>query len=565
MPRKKSDLDKMVLKYALLNAVQHDGKAVVNAVLGKVVSEKPELKESIQGTIGVVKSVVKKVNAMPSSRQEKELKKFKIKEKEVEDEKELPPLPKVAKGKVVMRLAPFPSGPLHIGNARMVVLNDEYVRRYKGRLLLVYDDTIGSKEKFVVPEGYDLIKDGLEWLGVKYHEVKYKSDRMNLFYEWTEKMIKKKLAYVCFCTAEELRKNRKAGIACMHRNRTIEENLKLWKGMLDSKYKAGEAAVRLKTDMKHPNPAFRDRVLLRMSARRHPRVGKKYHVWPMLEFSWAVDDYELGMTHILRGKDLVMEDMMELYIWEKLKIPKNKIPKFLHYGMLKLKEAKLSKSKARAAIEAGVLSGWNDPRTWSLQSLRKRGISPQAVRNFIIHMGMSLADVSVPAEILYAENRKLIDPKANRYFAVLDPIKISVEGVKGKAVKKTATAPLHPDFPKRGKRKIPVNANEIYIEKDDYKNHKDKEVGLINLFSIKLGDKSKFLSDDIKMKSPKIQWVSEPHIKIKIIMLDGSVKEAMAEPGIKNVKTGDIVQLVRVGFCRVESVGKDVVLYFSHR
>jgi glutamyl-tRNA synthetase len=562
---KKPELEKMVMKHALLNAATHEGKANEKAVLGKVLSEDEKLKKKIKAVMPVVKSVVEKVNAMQPAEQEEELKKFKIKKKKVVKEVGLSPLPKAKKGKIIMRMAPFPSGPLHIGNARMVVLNDEYVRQYGGKLILVYDDTIGSAEKFVVPEGYDLIKDGLDWLGVEYHEVKYKSERMQLFYEWAETMIKKKLAYVCLCPAEELRKNRKEGVACTHRDQTVKENLELWNSMLDGSYKAGEASVRLKTDIKHPNPAFRDRVLLRISNRKHPRVGNKYGVWPMLEFSWAVDDYELGMTHILRGKDLVMEDLMELYIWEKLGVPKKKIPEFLHYGMLKLKEAKLSKSKARAAIESGVMSGWEDPRTWSLQSLRKRGITPQAVRKFIIQMGMSMADVSVPAEILYAENRKLIDSKANRYFAVLDPMKISVEGVKRPESRKSTTAPLHPDFSERGNRKISVNLDEIYVERGDYERLKGKEVGLMNLFSVNLGIKSEFLGDEVKMQSPKIHWVSESHVKINIMMTDGSTKEALAEPSIRDTKTDDVIQLVRTGFCRVENDGKDIVLYFAHK
>jgi len=561
----KKALKELVLKHAMLNASQHNGKAVVGAVLGKVISENPKLKKNVKDIIKVVKSSVEKVNSMQPAEQEKELKKFKIKKKERVEKEGLPSLPKAKKGKVVMRLAPFPSGPLHIGNARMVVLNDEYIRRYGGKLILVYDDTIGSEEKSLIPEGYDLIKDGLEWLGVKYDKIMYKSERMRLFYEWAEKMIKKKLAYVCLCPADELRKNRREGVECAHRGQVVKENMKMWKDMVDGKYREGEASLRLKTDMQHPNPAFRDRVLLRISNRKHPRVGNSYHVWPMLEFSWAVDDYELGMTHILRGKDLVMEDMMELYIWEKLGVPKSKIPKFLHYGMLKLKEVKLSKSKARAAIEAGALSGWEDPRTWSLQSLRKRGILPQAVRNFIVHMGMSLADVSVPAEILYAENRKLADSMANRYFVVLEPMKINIEGVKSPETKKETVAPIHPGFPKRGERKVPVDVDEIYIEQEDYKKYKGKEVGLMNLFSVELGAKARFLSDKIKMESPKIHWISRPNVKIKIIMPDGSAKEALAEPDIRNARTGDIIQLLRTGFCRVEKEGKDMVLYFAHK
>lgn len=559
MPKKK--LEKLILKHTIVNAFRHSGSANAKAVLGKVVSEEPELKADVKNVMKIITSSVSDVNSWSTAKLKKEFDKLKIKPKKKVKKAELPSLPKAVKGKVVMRLAPFPSGPLHIGNARMVVLNDEYVKRYGGELLLVYDDTIGSEEKRLAPDAYALIKEGLDWLRVKTHKEVYKSDRLAIFYKYAEIMLKKNLAYVCLCSQEELRSGRRIGMACAHRSHTPEENLKLWKDMLSGKYKKGEATVRLKTDMKHPDPAFRDRVLLRISRRKHPRVGNKYHVWPMLEYSWAIDDHELDMTHILRGKDLVMEDLMEIFIWEKFDWKK---PEFLHYGMLKLKEAKLSKSKARAAIESGVLSGWEDPRTWSLQSLRKRGIQPEAIRNFIIGMGMSLADVSMPAEILYAENRKLIDKKANRYFAVFEPFKIAV-AVGNKWKKKSTAAPVHPDFSKRGKRKIPVAPDEIYIEKRDYEKFKGKEVGLINLFSIKLGENSKFLSEKIKMESPKLHWVSKHHVKIKIVMPDGTVKDALAEPDIEKAETGDVIQLVRTGFCRVDKSKKDIVLYFAHK
>ncbi|MFQ6119587.1 MAG: glutamate--tRNA ligase, partial [Methanosarcinales archaeon] len=386
----------IILKHCLINAIRYDGKANVQAVLGKIIAEKPELKSKIKDIVPKIKKTVKEVNSLSLERQISQAKKLKIKiEKEkVKKEMKLPPLPNVEKYKqIVMRLAPFPSGPLHIGNARMIILNDEYVKRYKGKLLLVIDDTIGSEEKFIVPEAYDLIIDGLKWLGVKWHKLLYKSDRLQFFYDVAEDLIKKNLAYICKCDVNTLRKNRADGIECIHRTQSVEENLRKWKTMLSEKYKEGEAVVRLKTDMKYINPAFRDRVLLRVVEREHPRVGRKFFVWPLLEFSWAVDDQLLGITHILRGKDLVMEDMMEEFIWNKLNLKK---PEFIHYGLLNIKELKLSKTEMRKAIERGEYSGWDDSRTWSLQSLRKRGIQPEAIRKFILGMGLSLADVTVP-------------------------------------------------------------------------------------------------------------------------------------------------------------------------
>lgn len=557
--------EKLILKHALINAIQYGGKAEVKSVVGKILAEEPKLKAEVKRLVPEIEKIVKKVNSWSLEKQKEELfKNFKLKpedlEKKVEKEKELPPLPNVEKyKKIVMRLAPFPSGPLHIGNARMVILNDEYVKRYKGKLLLVFDDTIGSEEKFILPEAYDLILDGLEWLGVKPDEIYYKSDRLEIFYKAAEDLIKMGLAYVCECDAKTLRENRAKGVECEHRKQSVKENLEKWKGMLSGKYKEGEAVVRLKTDMKHPNPAFRDRVLLRIVERTHPRVGKKYRVWPLLEFSWAVDDQLLGVTHILRGKDLVIEDMMEEFIWEKMGWKKIE---FVHYGLLKFEGLKLSKTEARKAIEKGKYSGWDDPRTWSLQSLRKRGIKPEAIRRFVLKMGLSLADVKVPVEILYAENRKLIDPIANRYFAVFEPARISIKNF---PEIKEVKIPLHPDFPERGEREIPVDGEKIYVEREDLEKYKNKNVGLINLCSVKLEKNSEFLSEEINFEYQKIHWVSEPNVGVKLIMPDGKVKNGIGEPCMKKLKAGEIIQLQRFGFARVDKVDKDIVLYFTHK
>lgn len=551
-------MKELIFKHSLINAVEHEGKADMQAILGKIIAEKPEIKQKIKEIVIEIKKIVGEVNSMSLKEQKKKLDELgiKIEKKEVEELK-LPELNNVVKGKVVMRFAPFPSGPLHIGNARTAIINDEYVKRYKGKLLLVIDDTIGSKEKPILPQAYDMIKDGLKWLGVKYHKIFYKSDRIKTFYSVAKELIEKDVAYVCECDVGILRKNRSEGIACKHRNQTVKVNLKKFDKMLRGKYQEGKAVLRLKTDIKHPNPAFRDRVLIRIVERKHPKVGRKYKAWPTLEFSWAVDNHLLGITHILRGKDLMIEDMMERFIWNVLGWKQLQI---IHHGMLKLENLKLSKSEARRAIEKKIYSGWDDPRTWSLQALKKRGFQPEAIRMFCIRMGLSLSDVSAPLEILYAENRKIIDPIANRYFAVLDPIPISI-----KAKEKSVKVNMHPDFPKRGKRMIPVKSNKIYVEREDFDKFHDKEVGLMNLFSIKLKRKSEMTSKKVKYDIQKIQWVSEPNAKIKLVMPDGKIKSGLAEPNIKKLKVGTMVQLQRIGFCRVENIKGERVLYFAHK
>jgi glutamyl-tRNA synthetase len=202
---------------------------------------------------------------------------------------------------------------------------------------------------------------------------------------------------VCRCPQELLRENRMHGVACPERAQTVSETLEEWERMLANAYNPGEAVLRLRTDLNDPDPAFRDRVLFRISDIDHPRVGRKYRVWPLLEFSWAVDDIELGVTHVLRGKDLVMEDRMELYLWNLLGIQG---PPFLHWGILRVREAKVAKSKSYREVKSGIYDGWADPRTWSLRSLDRRGISMETLREFTLSFGLSLADIEVPAETL---------------------------------------------------------------------------------------------------------------------------------------------------------------------
>ncbi|MEM5811643.1 MAG: glutamate--tRNA ligase [Candidatus Aenigmatarchaeota archaeon] len=548
-------LEEIARKNAILNAYLHNGKADLSAVISKVVSEMPEIKQKIKEIIPKIKEIVEEVNKLSFNEIEKEAKKFEIIKKE--EIKELPELPNAEIGKVVMRLAPYPSGPLHIGNARMVILNGEYVKKYNGKLILFFDDTIGSVEKPILKEAYEMIIEDLKWLGVNFSEIYYKSDRLEIYYKYAEELIKKKFAYVCTCSKEEIRKNRALGIECSCRNRSIEENLFLWKKMF-TEFKEGEAVLRIKTDMKHKDPAFRDRVIFRIVDREHPRVEKKYRVWPMLEFSWAIDDYLIGTTHILRGKQLVIEDMMEEYIWN---IFGWKKCVFIHYGMMKIaeKEAKLSKSKSRELIEKGKLIGWEDPRTWSLISLRKRGIRKEAIREVILEMGLNLADVTVPAEILYAKNRKLLDKEAMRYFALIEPVEIEVENFDNSI--KEIIIPLHPEM-KEKVRKIKINSNKFLIEKNDYFKNIGKRIGFIGLgsFLIKENFKAEFLTKEIFYEDQKIQWLNDEFIKIKILFPNGEIVNALAEKNVENVKYDEVVQFIRIGFCRKDKE----IFFFSH-
>ncbi len=552
-------VQELLRKYALQNAVLHGGQAQPKAVLGKVLAERPELRPRARELQLLADAVVAEVNGLAAEEQRKQLEALAPELLERAKPAEAPGLPELPRveGAVVMRLAPYPSGPLHIGNARAVLLNDEYVRRYKGKLLLVHDDTIGSEEKVPLVEAYGWVEEGLRWLGVGWQERLYKSDRLPLFYEWGERLLRLGGAYVCLCGAQELRERRERGEACAHRGRSAEENLGDWKRMLDGGYREGEAVVRLKTDMKHPNPAFRDRVLFRISEREHPRVGRRYRVWPLLEFSWAVDDHLLGCTHVLRGKDLVMEDLMEEALWDYFDIRGR--PEFLHYGILRLREAELSKSAMARLVREGKLMGIDDPRTWSLESLRRRGIQPEAVRKFIVAMGMSLSDIEVPAEVLYSENRRIVDLGANRYFFVPNPVEIRV---KNPPEVRQAKVPVHPDDPARGHRILAVRPR-LFVPGPDFLEFEGQEVRLKDLFNIHLGREATFTGRGVK-ELPKIQWLAEG-LPTRVVMPDATVVEGLGEPGLARAKAGDVVQFERFGFVRLDAVGEHIVAWFAHR
>lgn len=577
----------VILKYALQNAILHGGKASHGAVMGKVIAEQPELKREMPSVLELAKSVVSEVNALSVEKQKEMLEGIDAslleKKKVVEEKAGLPELEGVDPEKgVVMRMAPFPSGPLHIGNARMAVLNDEYVKKYGGKLIIVFDDTIGTDVpsadgevvKDILPEAYELIRDGIKWLGIKPHAEYYKSDRVEFFYKYARTLIEIDKAYVCTCPAKEFRDKYKVpGLPCPCRGQSVDENIALWEKMLSGGFNPGEAVVRLKTGMDQKNPALRDHPIMKLSQKKHPRVGNKYIVWPLLEFSWAVDDHLLGCTHILRGKDLMKEDWIEEFVWEFLGWPKRH---FVHYGKFFLKDeaGTISKTKSRMAIESGEYSGWDDPRTLSLQSLRRRGFSPEVIREFLLSFGLSLNDVSVSPELLYSVNREKIDSTSKRRFFVKDPVEFAIEGVDLPAFIKV---PVHPDFPDMGYREFSFESGpvKVLLSADDLKFLEEgKIVRLKDFVNVKLEGKKDSLSvvvvaagDDgaeaFSRSIQKVHWLPEGEgIPCTVIMPDGVVVSGFGEESLNGAREGEVFQFERFGYACFDGKSDDGSLRF---
>ncbi len=554
------EFERRATRLVLDNAVAHQGNAQAAPVVGRLLATDASLRPHAEEVREFVSRVVAELRGLPVAELEDRLTSLGGPEagrpKEARSTTgDFPELLGAVPGKVVLRLAPFPSGSLHIGNGRMLFVNQYYRDRYHGKLLLVFDDTAGTEEKRVEPEFFDLILGDLELAGVRPDAIYYKSDRIAFHYPWARRVIDKGAAYVCRCAPETLRDNRAKGVACAERSQTSPETMDEWERMLSGAYGPGEAVLRLRTDLNDPDPAFRDRVLFRISDVDHPRVGHKYRVWPLLEFSWAVDDVELGVTHVIRGKDLVMEDKMQQYIWDLLGV---RGPPFLHFGILRVREAKVSKSKSYREVRSGLYDGWADPRTWSLRSLDRRGISMDALREFTLSFGLSLADIEVPAETLYSENRRRIDATTVRRAFVAEPVRVEVEGYPFDLP--LVDLPNHPDRPELGTRATPAGP-VFFLARADLEKNRGAEIRLKDLLNVRLPAdlpppgaalRATFTSRENR-RLPRLQWVGvSGAVPVDLLGTEGDHQLGMGERALRDAPPGEIVQFERVGFVRVE-------------
>lgn len=555
------ELEEVVYKHALMNAVKHKGSASPKAVMGSIMSQEAELRSRAKEIGPLSAKVVAKVNELSKEEQQAEMDKLglEIHEKKQVKKEGLDELPG-SHDNVVMRFAPNPSGPLHIGHARAAVPNGEYVKKYGGKFILRIEDT---DPKRVYPPAYDMIQEDLKWLGIEPDEVYFQSDRFEIYYKYAEELIKRGAAYMCTCDGGEFKKLKDNCEPCPHRNQSVEENLKLWEQF--PSMEVGSAVLRIKTDINHKNPAIRDWVAFRIVDEEHPRLGKKYRVYPMMNFSVSVDDHLMGMTHVLRGKDHLANSEKQKYLYKHMGWD---TPEFIHYGRLKMEDIPLSTSKAKEGIESGKYSSWTDPRLGTLRAIARRGIQPEAIWNLMVEIGVKMSDSAVSWKKIYGLNRNVIEDKANRYFFVKNPVKIDVEDCPEEFSNFTLEKELHPDFPERGNRTLDFNGS-VYIDGDDFK---DGHIRLMDLINIDIDNgtvkfNSASFEDARKIKARIIQFVpTEEAIKAEVVMDDASVVEGFCEKDCKNLEVDDVIQFERFGFVRLDEIKDDkLVFYYAHK
>jgi glutamyl-tRNA synthetase len=559
-----SNLKELLLIYALENAVKHKSVPKEGTVMGMLMGKHPEFRSRTKEVSDTLKVVLSEVEALDPEERSNQLaaRAPELVEGKKEKRKRQPNLPdlELAHEGVVMRFAPNPSGPLHLGHARAAYLNDHYVRKHGGRFVLRLEDTDPRR---VDPENYQLIFDDAEWLGLAVTDIVYQSDRLDIYYDHCRKLIELGWAYLCTCDAEYFRDLKMQKTACPCRDQTIEENLELWTRMLEGDFTEGMITVRVKTDLDHPDPAMRDFSIFRIvDSPPHPRVNAR--VYPMYNFSVVIDDHLLGVTHVIRGKDHIANTRRQEYIYEYFRWSP---PIFQHYGRLSIGGLVLSTSAMKEGIRSGRYTGWDDIRLGTLRAIARRGICAESVRRAMVDIGIGETDIAFSWENLFAQNKAIVDPHANRYFFVPDPIRAKVAD----APHQTAMALLHPNDPVRGYRHLHFTGL-IYLSKGDIEGR--EMIRLKDLFNVAIEWEGstpalKYAGDSLEearmAKAPIVQWLPEDSAIACTLRTPEGDLEGYCEPGVAS-EIDAVVQFERVGFARIDAVEETHILaYFAHR
>lgn len=365
---------------------------------------------------------------------------------------------------VLTRFPPEPNGYLHLGHAKSICINFGLAQKYGGKTNLRFDDTNPTKED---TEYVDSIKEDIKWLGFQWDKEKYASDYFDQLYAWAEELIQKGLAYVDDQTQEEISKGRgtvdKPGMESPYRNRSVEENLRLFREMRDGKYADGEKVLRAKIDMASPNMMFRDPLLYRIKHASHHRTGDKWCIYPMYDFTHGQCDSIEHITHSICT--LEFDVHRPLYDWfiQTLGIyPSHQY----EFARLNLTYTLMSKRKLLELVQKGLVSGWDDPRMPTLCGVRRRGYTPEALKMFCEKIGVSKRDQLMDLQLLEWCVRQDLNARSNRYMVVEDPVKVTLTNWEAGKVE-WFDCPLNPAEPEGATRKVPFTG-ELYISRVDF-------------------------------------------------------------------------------------------------
>lgn len=407
------NLNEKILAYALKNASEHDGKAQSGAVLAPLFHEGLD-KSEVRNIMPKINEIVKKVNAMSIEEQKSELEELEILISHRKERDGLPELEDVPKTGIITRFSPSSSASaFHIGHILTGMPSCLYVKKYGGKFYLRIEDTNPEK---TVPECYESFPKEAEWIFGNITEHYAQSDKMEKYYQFAEELISKGFAFVCTCKKEEETEDEtpKVREPCKCRNNSPKDNSEKWKKMLDKKgFKEGEAVLRFKTSLDTNNPALIDFPLARINLTKHPHVGNKYRVWPLMNLCVTYDDIEQKCTHIIRAKEHRDNALRQAIIFEALKIP---LPHTYFLGRYKFDDMAISKTQITQMIKEKKFSGWDDIRLPLARNFKRRGYQPEAFAKMVEQRGLSEVDKVMSQKDLFAIlnnfNREIIKPLA---------------------------------------------------------------------------------------------------------------------------------------------------------
>lgn len=551
------DIEEDTYRYAIKNAYLHKGNADLNAVVGKIFALHKDA--DLKKVMPKLQEIVNKVNSMDFDKIEKEYNKFEkegYELKPAEKKEGLPELEWAAKEKVVTRFAPNPNGPFHLGNARAAILSSEYAAMYNGKFILRFDDT-DPKVKKPIANAEKLFKEDLAWLGCKPSETYFASDRLDIYYKYMKELIKKGKAYVCNCNPEDWRNAVSAKKGCKCRELKEKGVMQLFEKMLKNELKEGDAVLRIKTDLQHPDPSIRDWWAAKIVDRpihTNPKAMDK-HVWPSYNFASAIDDHEMGITLIIRGQEHEQNQRKQEYLYEYFGWNH---PHTIHFGRVKLEGIVLSTSEIRKGIEEGKYTGWDDPRLGTIRALRRRGFSPAAIREVILDIGIKSSDTTIEMDKLIDLNKKYIGGKSRRISFMEEGVRLDVQYAGAMEVEKdNALFEL-----KEGTQLFTIAKNEAE------KLREGSVVRLRNAYNIRVVKKDPLqvfaeFTGTAKIEKPIIDWILECR-EVEITMPDTTKRPGMIEN--INVKEGEHLYLEKFGYCVVDSKEKErLSLWFTHK
>ena len=505
--------------------------------------------------------------------------------------------------KVATRFPPEPNGYLHIGHAKSILLNYGLAKKYNGTFNLRFDDTNPTKEK---TEFVDSIVKDVEWLGAHYDgEIKFASDYFEDMYEAAVKLIKKGKAYVCDLTAEQIKEYRgtltEPGKNSPYRDRSVEENLDLFERMKNGEFEDGSKVLRAKIDMASPNINMRDPIIYRIARMTHHNTGDQWCIYPMYDFAHPIEDAIEHITHSICT--LEFEDHRPLYDWVVQELEYPEPPKQIEFAKLYLTNVITGKRYIKRLVDQGIVDGWDDPRLVTIAALRRRGFTPESLKNFMDLVGVAKSNSSVDYAMLEYCIRDDLKPKAPRVMAVLDPIKLVIDNYPEGQVE-YLDAQVNMENPELGTKQVPF-CRELWIDRDDFMEEPPKkyfrlfpgnEVRLMNAYFVKCVSYEKDANGNVtvvhctydpitkngtgftgrKVKGT-IHWVPVPFAKKVTARLyenlvdeekgvyneDGSVnlnpnsltvvENCYIEPAIEEAKPGDSFQFVRNGYFCVDT------------